>query len=175
VTGTSARENLADVRAFVEGLGGSGYSLNVLDVGAGQGTYADALAGLPIILEAIEAWEPAAARLRDDDRYTFVYQYDVRARPVLFRGTLDVVIFGDVLEHMSIHDAHVVWDGAYSCGAWVIVSVPNSPYPQGAIDGNHLEEHLILDPVRELIAFLPEPQQVWEYPVTNTYLWKKED
>lgn len=175
MTGTSARENLADVRAFVEGLIEPGHRPLVLDVGAGSGTYADALFGLPVIMEAVEAWPPAVERLKADRRYAIVYDNDIReaAGPALFRG-VDVVIFGDVLEHMTTHQAHVVWDRAYQAGAYVIVSVPNSPYPQGAIDGNHLEEHLILDPVRELIAFLPEPQQVWEYPVTNTYIWKRE-
>lgn len=185
MTGTSARENLVDVREYVELLvkqreeRGAEDSLEIVDVGAGQGTYADALWGIEgIRLLAVESWMPSAERLRSDYRYAGVITSDIRSRPclnMLQNFTEDfVVVFGDVLEHMTIHEAHVVWDAAWRSGAHVIVSVPNSPYPQGAIDGNHLEEHIILDPIPELIEHLPQPQWRYDYPVTSTFIWKKD-
>lgn len=178
MTGTSARENLADVLKYVESLLTQAPpppevdKLIVMDIGAGQGTYAEALAPIRdrLVLEAVEVWEPSLEHLREI--YDNVWPLDIRANPVLFSGA-DVVIFGDVLEHMTVHEAHLVWARARNVGAAIIVSVPNSPYPQGAIDGNHYEEHKILDPVTELIADLPVPDDTWEYPITNTYIWHK--
>lgn len=176
MTGTSARENLADIRRFVQEqlISVRDRRPLIVDVGAGQGTYAEALDGLPVTLEAVEAWGPSVERLRARGRYRSIYAQDIREAGGrgLYQG-VDLVIFGDVLEHLTIHDAHVVWDKAYEWAKFVMASVPNSPYPQGAIDGNHLEEHLILDPVRELIPHLPEPFAVYEYPVTNMYIWKR--
>lgn len=184
-SGTSARENLADVREYVELLtkqikatGTDVPGVFVLDVGAGQGTYADALHGIEdLCLIAMETWKPSVERLRAGHRYDSVIECDVRTERGLnlLRGQDEtaVIIFGDVLEHMTAHEAHVVWDAAYSSGAHVIVSVPNKPYPQGAIDGNHLEEHIILDPIPELIDHLPPYTTRWDYVVTSTFVWKK--
>lgn len=176
-SGTSAKENLVAFRSFVEQAlcqpGALRPSPLILDVGAGQGAYADALAGLSVVIEAVEAWEPTIKRFGLEEKYSFVYHTDVRdLKRSAFMAT-DLVIFGDVLEHLPLHDAHVIWDLAYSAEGYVLASVPNSPYPQGAIEGNHFEEHLILDPVRDLIEHLPEPIDVWEYPVTSTFIWKK--
>lgn len=177
VGGTSARENLQDVHDYVKALceayvpTGYNPTLRVLDVGAGCGTYADALAGLPITLEAVEVWPETVEALKKDARYAWVYDADVRHVAGVFEG-YHVVIFGDVLEHMSVHEAHVVWDRAARSGATIIVSVPNSHYPQGALYGNEHERHLIEDPVKELIMHLPIPTETWEYLVTNMYAWE---
>lgn len=174
MTGTSARENLQDVQNWLLDKFPLSHVPVVLDVGAGGGTYADALASTHAVLEAVEVHPPTVAALRRDARYSYVYDTDVRsARFGKLCKDADVVIFGDVLEHLSIHDAHVVWDRAYQSGAYVVVSIPNSHYPQGEIDGNVHEIHLIEDPVKELIPFLPEYDEVWKYPITNTYIWRR--
>lgn len=182
MTGTSARENLADVCKYVSAMLPERPPLPevdklvVIDVGAGQGTYAEALAPIrdQIMLEAIECWGPSITKFDLVHKYDNVWQVDARTSMPIFNGA-DVVIFGDVLEHMTVHEAHLVWDRAYRANASVIVSVPNKPYPQGAIDGNHYEEHIILDPVNELIKDLPVPDDTWEYPITNTYVWNRKE
>lgn len=183
MSGTSARENLQDVQNYVNDLiqkkrsadgEWSNWTPIIIDVGAGSGTYADALFDTGAILEAVESWPPTVAALLADPRYRYVYEGTIQecGGRGLYQGAT-VGIFGDVLEHLTIHDAHVVFAEARRWLDHIIVSVPNSPYPQGAIDGNHLEEHLILDPVKELIPFLPEYQERWDYPVTSTFIWKR--
>lgn len=175
-SGNSARENLLDVRNWVQELAQANSShLHVLDVGAGMGAYYDALQHVQGIqrFDAVEVWEPSIITYNLPEKYDMVYANDVRKMSPLLWAEWDLVIFGDVLEHLSVEEAIEVFNRAYNGSQYVLVSVPNSPYPQGALEGNHAEEHLILDPLRELMPHLPEPMEVWHYPVTDTLIYSK--
>jgi hypothetical protein len=177
VTGTSARECLSDVRRFVQQLAaGKPDGFIICDIGAGQGTYWEVLHDIPgVAMEAIEVWEPSIKQFHLDEKYAFVTLGDIRTLGSLHFAGTDMFIAGDVLEHMEVQEAVDVFMKAYNTGAWVVVSIPNSPYPQGAVDGNHYEEHLILDPMVELIPLLPQPEVRWDYPVTNCLIFKRRE
>lgn len=114
---------------------------SVLDVGAGKGTYG-ILARICKEydkLDAIEVWEPYIKDYNLQEVYSNVYQEDVRKWD---NFDYDLVIFGDVLEHMTKEEALQVWDRASSQARFAVISIPIIHYPQGHIHGNPYEEHV---------------------------------
>lgn len=116
----------------------------VLDVGAGEGTYAWLLAEHPeesegTELVAIEVHEPYIEKYALEDLYDRVILGD--ARKVRFPKA-DVVILGDVIEHLDAPDAQKVWDKARKAARkTVLASIPLGEHPQGAVNGNEHERH----------------------------------
>jgi hypothetical protein len=115
---------------------------SVLDVGPGVGTYARLLRPhLPgCRFDAVEIFEPYVANYCLNRLYDRVVVGDIRDhdwKPV------DVVIFGDVLEHLRFEDAVKVWNTAREhVRLAAFVSLPVIEYPQGALEGNVHETHL---------------------------------
>jgi hypothetical protein len=113
----------------------------VLDVGAGAGTYGslikDALPG--VIVDAIEVWEPYIIDFNLRDRYDNVFLVDAREHEDF---NYDLVIFGDILEHMTEAEAVRVWEKALSQAGTCIVSIPIIHYHQGEEFGNPYEVHV---------------------------------
>src|SRR5258708_964797 len=83
---------------------------SILDVGAGAGIYEQLLRPhLPDArLIAIEVWAPYVEQFRLADRYDEVIIADVTRLGEL--PQVDVVILGDVLEHLNHLDAWATWD-----------------------------------------------------------------
>lgn len=120
--------------------------LKFLDIGAGGGTWLDLIK--PHFMHshwtAIEVWEPNIARFALRDRYDEVIVRD--ARETYLDDDFDIVILGDVLEHMSQEDALKLWRKCLAITrarhGLVIGSMPCIHYPQGAHDGNPYERHI---------------------------------
>lgn len=122
----------------------------VCDVGPGEGTYAKLLrpAHRGLWWTAVEIHKPYIRRYglkntaKRKDMYDEVHNLDARVAPDhLFHR--DLVIFGDVLEHMARGDAVDLLHKAEAVGAWnILVSLPIVEAPQGEVDGNPHEEHL---------------------------------
>lgn len=164
---TSLRENDADVLSFVR----DERIKTVLDVGAGAGTYGRLLAGATasgglaaITVDAIEVWAPYVEEYRLRDLYRDVHVRDVRelAAADLALGetlpgewvvTYDLIVFGDVLEHMTAAEADAVWRWAKGISRWGLISVPVVHWPQGPEHGNpyevHVQDHLTVEGVRQ--------------------------
>lgn len=116
---------------------------SILDVGAGSGTYADLLRpALPgAEFTAIEVHEPYVDRFGLREKYDQVLVDDVRAFNNL--PLADVVILGDVLEHVRLTEAYDLWDKARGAAKLaVFLSLPIVSYPQGETEGNVHEAHL---------------------------------
>ncbi len=115
--------------------------LEILDIGPGVGTYAKLLAGPAVSrISAIEIWEPYLTTYRLRDYYDDVIVGD--AREVDF-PEVDVVIMGDVAEHMTEPEALALWDKARTAARKAIyLSIPIIHYPQGSIEGNPHEHHI---------------------------------
>jgi hypothetical protein len=115
---------------------------SVLDVGPGQGTYSDLLRGCTpgASWSCVEIFAPYVQRFDLCRKYDVVYVADIRS--FAWPGHFDVVILGDVLEHMVLSDALSVWAAARAHASQVVLSIPIVEYPQGAQYGNEHEAHL---------------------------------
>jgi SAM-dependent methyltransferase len=113
----------------------------VLDVGAGCGTYFDLAAKPGQAWWAVEVWPANVDRFDLPSRYDVTSEVDIRGFnwPA---AAFDVVIFGDVLEHMPRVDALAVWAAAREHSHHILLSIPVVPYPQGPEEGNPYEEHV---------------------------------
>ncbi|MET7924737.1 class I SAM-dependent methyltransferase [Streptomyces sp. NPDC005349] len=127
----------------------------VTDIGPGEGTYARLFrpAHHGIWWTAIEIHKPYIAKYKlkntkaRTDGYDEIHVEDVReSEPHLFHR--DLVIAGDVLEHMPREDAvqlleRIVEGPADAHGASnILISLPIVNYPQGEIGGNKHEAHM---------------------------------
>lgn len=115
----------------------------VLDIGAGSGTYAKLLCtqtDLPIHITAIEIYAPYVERFHLRAAYDEVIVGDARLMDL---PTVEVVIFGDVLEHMPAADAAALWRKARAAATRsVYASLPIVEWPQGESEGNPHEAHV---------------------------------
>lgn len=116
-----------------------------LDVGACDGAYWNLLHDL-IDLDAVEIFEPNIETHDLVHKYGVVYNMDIKD---LHYDHYDVVIFGDVIEHMTVEDAQAALAYAQEHADLVIVAVPYQ-YHQDAIYGNPWERHIQDDLTHEL-------------------------
>lgn len=118
--------------------------VTVLDVGAGAGTYATLLAGSEVThLTAIEVFEPYLERYGLAELYDEVILGDARTTDL---PVADVVILGDVAEHMTREEALDLWARAGAAARKAVyLSIPIVDYPQGALEHNDHEVHVVDD------------------------------
>lgn len=116
-----------------------------LDVGACDGKWYGLL-GHYLTMDAVEIFEPNVTQhhLRDKYRRTWIcdiadYKYDY----------YDLIIFGDVIEHMEVEKAQRVLEYAKTRCRDMIIGVPFK-YKQGALYGNQYERHIQDDLTPEL-------------------------
>lgn len=115
---------------------------SVLDVGAGAGTYSKLLHAAPAgtKVTALEIYRPYVAEFGLHDIYDRVIVADVRRRKL---AGYDVIILGDIIEHMSEEDAAKVWVKARKAARKaVFASIPLGVHPQDAVNGNEHECHV---------------------------------
>lgn len=116
----------------------------ILDVGACDGKWKKLLP--EYTMDAVEAFPPNCERIKT--LYRVVYCADVAE---LEYDDYDLIIFGDVIEHMSVETAQKVLSYAdKKCGD-MIVAVPYL-YKQGPLYGNPWEVHVQDDLTAENFA-----------------------
>jgi hypothetical protein len=145
----------------------------VLDVGAGQGVYLDLIRqglGAGVIVNAVEVWQPYIDQFDLENRYDKLFAMDVRD---LTNFAYDLVILGDVLEHMSEDSAVKLWDRISQQARYAIISIPIIHYHQDAINGNpyevHVEEDWNTERVLKTFKGIIEHK---EFPVTGVFIAK---
>ncbi len=118
--------------------------VSVLDIGPGVGTYAKLLAGEHVSrIIGVEIYEPYVTTYRLRDYYDEIILGDAREVEL---PAADVVILGDVAEHMTEADALRLWQRAADAAARAVyLSIPIVHYPQGEIEGNPHEHHVVED------------------------------
>ena len=144
--------------------------LQVLDVGPGAGAYGRLVRQVLTVdvLDAVEAWEPYVERFGLLDIYDSVTVEDVRK---VTKFDYDLVIFGDVLEHMSREDAFAVYSLAREQAKAVLVSMPIIHYPQGESEGNPFEVHVVDHWEHDdILAAFPGLTEFRLFDVTGVYL-----
>ena len=109
----------------------------VLDVGAGSGTYFNLLHDYFEHIDAVEVFKPNIEDNHLADRYENVYNEDIRNFKYDF---YDIIIFGDIIEHLEVFEADRVLRYALDRCKELIVAVPYS-YKQGIAYGNVYEIH----------------------------------
>lgn len=144
----------------------------VLDVGAGRGAYPTILFPyLPnTIFDAIEIWQPYIDEFSLYKKYRNVFNVDARVHEDF---DYDLVIFGDVLEHMKKEDAIKLWKKASSQARFGLISIPIVHMPQDAVNGNpyevHEEEDWSTSDVLESFCNIVEYQEFTETGVFIAY------
>lgn len=115
----------------------------ILDVGACNGLWKRLLR--EYTMDAVEIFPPNVVWLGD---YRDIYNMDIYD---FTYDWYDLIIFGDVIEHMSVERAQKVLEYAKKRCKDLIVAVPFL-YKQGAIYGNPWEVHVQDDLTAELVA-----------------------
>ena len=106
----------------------------ILDVGACDGKWKKSLP--EYTMDAVEVWKPYCDALVP--MYRNVFNADI----IDFSyGYYELIIFGDVIEHMTIENAQKVLEYAKPRCKDLIIAVPYL-YKQGPLYGNKWEEHI---------------------------------
>lgn len=128
------------VRAIMEAEWAS--TARVLDVGAGKGKYRLLLPEYACV-DAVEIWLPYVTGYGLHDVYRAVYQRDIVELAQEFGAAdvkYDVVIMGDVLEHLTVDDARITLTWLKNVTGEVLIIVPYN-YEQGEEHGNPHQRH----------------------------------
>lgn len=118
-----------------------------LDVGACDGKWRD-LIGDYMVMDACEIWMPNIEYHKLKSKYRMVFNCDIDK---LAYQWYDLIIFGDVIEHMPVETAQSVLNFARTHCKDMIIGVPFL-YRQDAIYGNPYERHIQDDLTEELFA-----------------------
>jgi hypothetical protein len=114
----------------------------VLDVGAGEGKYRLLLPEFKYV-DAVEIWEPVVTGYALHELYRTVFTGDIHTHVDEFAregARYDLVIMGDVLEHLTVRRAQDVMFTMRSIAQEIFVIVPYS-YVQGEEHGNPYQVH----------------------------------
>lgn len=119
----------------------------VLDVGAGCGTYWELLKDDFRYIDAVEIFKPNIVKYKLKEKYHRVYNMDITQ---FIYHYYDIIVFGDIIEHLDINDAEKVLAYAYKHCKEMIVAVPYK-LEQDIVDGNIYEIHKQDDLTDELM------------------------
>lgn len=113
--------------------------VRVLDVGAGAGKYRELLWDFAHV-DAVEPHEPYVGQFKLRERYEHVLAVDVREVGDQL-GLYDLIIFGDVLEHLPVADAQALLERVAAFRETATLVVVPYRYEQDAVDGVEWERH----------------------------------
>jgi predicted TPR repeat methyltransferase len=140
----------------------------VVDIGPGSGTYVklireDAKCCVDATWIGVEIWKPYIEEFKLEQRYTQVLNQDVRTVDWTALNP-DVVIAGDVLEHMTKQDAVALVDRILAVAKTLIVSIPIRHMPQDEHTyPNPHEAHIKDDWSHE------EVTETWKHYIKDSY------
>ena len=152
---------------------------SVVDLGPGAGTYSDLLRPLDngvASWSAVEAWGPYVNQFNLTQKYNHVVVADIRYVDLrLVDPRPDLVIMGDVLEHLPRGDAENLMGDIQSWTKNLVVSLPIVHYPQGSYEGNWFETHHHHWSHEEVLEFLGEGVvDSVRGPMLGYYLWSQD-
>lgn len=142
----------------------------ILDIGPGAGVYGTLSRHIDSVerVDCVEVWEPYVSEFGLSGIYDQVWIRDARNHELF---DYDVVIFGDVLEHMSREDAVELYERALKSAKAVIFSIPIIHLPQGAYAGNPYETHVEDDwKHEEILEAFASIKKFQTFRVTGVYL-----
>jgi SAM-dependent methyltransferase len=137
--GTSSKQGKSETANWVDNNKDSIDS--ILDIGAGSGTYYKLLSPLKLFKwSAVEAWKSYIEEFKLEKKYDTVYNEDIRN--FKWPEHYDLVIAGDILEHISKQEAEEVVTKILDHTKTLIISIPITHMPQEAINDNPYEYHV---------------------------------
>lgn len=119
----------------------------VLDVGAGEGTYYELLKDHFKLIDAVEVFKPNIIKYNLKRKYHKVYNINIKDFKYEY---YDLIIFGDIIEHLEVEEAQKVLEYAYNHCKDMIVAVPYE-LEQGIEDNNIYEIHKQADLTHEIV------------------------
>lgn len=133
----------------------------VLDIGPGAGAYSElvteALDKRPWQMNAVEIWEPYIEKFNLESKYDEVWVDDIRTIDLNHIECYDLVIMGDVIEHMTKEEAKAVILRLTAKSSFenrnVIISFPVLHLDQGPYEGNPYETHVDHWTYNEMMEF----------------------
>lgn len=120
----------------------------ILDIGPGTGKYSDLLSGYDN-MDCIEIFEPYIQWYELHTKYKKIYCQNVVDFDFL-EHAYELVIMGDIMEHLSIADATMVINSIVASGAKIFIIVPFE-YEQDEVRGNKYEAHLQPDLTAQIV------------------------
>lgn len=148
----------------------------VIDIGPGEGTYARLMRPHhQAHWIGIEAWGPYIEAYGLGELYNIVHVADARLVDWnWFMTTSELVIIGDVLEHMSALHARVLLDRLKQVADNVLVSIPVLHLDQDAVNGNPFERHVDHWTYEAMLAELGAGViDTWKGNVLAYYWWQR--
>lgn len=135
----------SDIRVYFE----KNVNVNskILDIGAGVGTYSKLLRKLGYKMDCMEVWLPYVVEYKLNELYDNVIIGDVMNYDI---SNYDVIIMGDILEHLSIDDAMKLMNVIENNNQMCLVAVPYK-LEQGEYYGNKYEIHKQSDLTNEVM------------------------
>lgn len=112
-------------------------SAKVLDVGSGCGTYFNLLGDYFKEIDGVEVFLPNIINYDLRNKYHKVYNVDIKDFKY---ENYDIIIFGDIIEHLEVKEAQEVLEYAYNHSKEMIVAVPYE-LEQGIEEDNIYEIH----------------------------------
>ena len=142
----------------------------ITDVGPGAGKYGSLIK--EVLPEShttcVEIWAPYVERFNLGEIYDSVVISDAR---IYQNWNCDLVILGDVLEHMSEEEALSLWHKISQIAKYALIAIPIIHYPQGASEGNPFEAHVDDHWTHErVIAAFPQITEQQVFGITGSYL-----
>lgn len=142
--------------------------MKICDMGAGCGTYYDLL-GADYEWTAVEIWHNSAKKLKE--KYKYVYEMDIC--DFYYPEDYDLIIFGDVLEHLPADKAIKCVQDAKKHAHSIMIAIPYC-YPQGPLYGNAAEEHLQVDLNEQVFdERYPDFERIYYHNYYAYYYWEK--
>ena len=165
--GSSTAEGKQEIKQYL--LKRLSKGAKILDVGAGGGTYYNLL-GKNFDWSAVEIWHDTAIYL--SKIYNTVYEGDIIN--FYYPEEYDLVIFGDVIEHLTVEDAQECIKRAKKNAKAILIALPYN-YPQDELYGNKAERHLQTDMAPEIFnERYPGFELVFDYGKHAYYYWHKD-
>lgn len=141
-----------------------------LDVGACDGVW-HRLLGDYLKMDACEIFKPNIEEHHLQDRYSYVFCGDIFDY-WYGRGVYDLIIFGDVIEHMEVIKAQQVLRYAHSRCKDMVIAVPYL-YKQGELYGNKYERHIQSELTEGIFKQRYPDYEILFKPNNNYCYWHK--
>lgn len=143
-----------------------------LDAGPGRGIYGSIIASVipDCYTVGVEIWQPYIKQYSLNTIYDEIIVSDIREHQDF---NYDLVILGDILEHMTEAEAISVWDKTVAQARWGYISIPIIHHPQEEVSGNPYERHIDEDWTHErVLDTFPGIIKFKKFDITGTYLAK---